>query len=112
MSHTPAGPRRIISCCPAIGPDWRGGDVAQGRHVAPTVSHIERAIMAITYGPDCPKCGINATEVIKQPEPGEWFASGRARCLNELCQHEFLFAGDETATEAGRDDGSAEETRP
>ena len=43
-------------------------------------------------GPDCKHCGCNATEIIKQPSPDEWFPSGRAECL--FCGKVFSFSGD------------------
>ena len=43
----------------------------------------------LAYEIDCKECGCPDVEVEHEPTPGEWFASGRARC-NE-CGFVFAF---------------------
>ena len=46
-----------------------------------------------TIGPECEKCGCADTEVIREPNPDSWFASGQAQCNH--CNRMFYFKGEE-----------------
>jgi transcription elongation factor Elf1 len=39
--------------------------------------------------PECPRCGSNQTEIIKDCQPGSWFMTGKAVC--EFCGTQFSF---------------------
>jgi hypothetical protein len=49
----------------------------------------------LPYEIDCKECGCPDVEVEHEPTPGEWFASGRAKC-NE-CGFVFSFRAPEEA---------------
>jgi transcription elongation factor Elf1 len=44
---------------------------------------------SLPYEIDCQECGCADVEVDRRPRPGEWFASGLARCNNCGAQWSF-----------------------